>query len=47
MYLWLVLSTFLAILAGYTLPMRSDSSEKMDVPVASAYIMKMEVKNEL
>lgn len=43
MYMWLVLSTFLAILAGYSLPMRSDTPEKLNVPVASAHMVKMVV----
>lgn len=45
MYIWLVLSTFLAILAGYSLPMRSDTPEKMNVPVASAHMMKMVIQH--
>ena len=45
MYLWLVLSTFLAILAGYSVPMRSDTDKLTDVPVASANMIKMVIKH--
>ena len=45
MYMWLVLSTFLAILAGYSLPMRSDTPEKVNVPVASAHMVKMVINH--
>lgn len=47
MYMWLVLSTFLAILAGYALPIRSDIAEKKEVPVAAAHIMKMAIKHRI
>ena len=47
MYIWLVLSTFLAILAGYSLPLRSDTSEKVDVPVATASAMRMVVNHKV
>lgn len=47
MYMWLVLSTFLAILAGYSVPMRSDAPEKMNVPVASAHMVKMVIKHRI
>lgn len=46
MYLWLVLSTFLAILAGYSLPVRMDIEEKKDLPVASAYLHRMIVNHK-
>lgn len=45
MYIWLVLSTFLAILAGFSLPMRADTTEKVNVPTASAHMMKMVVNH--
>ena len=45
MYLWLVLSTFLAILAGYSVPMRADAPEKINVPVASAHMLKMVINH--
>lgn len=47
MYMWLVLSTFLAILAGYSLPMRSDTPEKVNVPVASAHMSKMVINHRV
>ncbi|MBR2922869.1 MAG: hypothetical protein IKC10_06090 [Alphaproteobacteria bacterium] len=47
MYMWLVLSTFLAILAGYSLPMRSDTPEKVNVPVASAHMVKMVINHRV
>ena len=47
MYIWLVLSTFLAILAGYSLPLRSDTSDKVDVPVATASAMRMVVTHKV
>lgn len=45
--MWLVLSTFLAILAGYSLPMRSDTPEKVNVPVASAHMSKMVINHRV
>lgn len=45
--MWLVLSTFLAILAGYSLPMRSDTPEKLNVPVASAHMSKMVINHRV
>ena len=45
MYMWLVLSTFLAILADYSLPMRADTPEKFNIPVSSAHIAKMLIKH--
>ena len=47
MYMWLVLSTFLAILAGYFLPVRDDIAEKKDVPIASAHMMRMAVNQRI
>lgn len=45
MYMWLVLSTFLAILAGYSVPMRADAPEKFNVPVTSAHMVKMVINH--
>ena len=45
MYIWLVLTTFLAILAGYSLPMRYDAYQRTDVPIASAHMLKMVVNH--
>ena len=47
MYLWLVLSTFLAILAGYSLPLRSDMGERRDVSIAAAHIYRMIVNHKI
>ena len=45
MYIWLVLSTFLAILAGYSLPMRADTPEKINIPVAAAHTARMVINH--
>lgn len=47
MYLWLVLSTFLAILAGYVIPFRSDADKYTDEPVATANAMRMVINHKL
>ena len=46
MYMWLVLSTFLAILAGYSLPTRSDLSDQKDVPMAAAQVHRMIINHK-
>lgn len=46
MYLWVVLATFLAALAAYVLPLRSDMTNVVDTPVAQAMMMKMVVKHK-
>ena len=46
MYMWLVLSTFLAVLAGYSLPVRSDLSEQKDLPVATAHVYRMVINHK-
>lgn len=46
MYLWLVLATFLAMIAAYLLPIRADTQEAVIVPVAQARLMQMIVKEE-
>ena len=47
MYMWLVLSTFLAILAGYSLPMRSDAPEQLNVPAAEAHLTKLLINHRI
>ena len=46
MYLWVVLATFLAALAAYVLPLRSDMTGVYDTPVAQAMMMQMVVKHK-
>ena len=46
MYLWIVLATFLAALAGYILPLRNDMVGVVDTPVAQAMMMQMVVKHK-
>lgn len=41
MYIWVVLTTFLAILAAFALPMRQDTPMLIDVPVAEAHVVKL------
>ena len=44
MYVWVVLTTFLAMIAAYVLPIRPDMHEKTVVPVAQARVMQLVVK---
>lgn len=44
MYLWVVLTTFLAMLAAYVLPIREDTQKMLTVPVAQAKLSQMVVK---
>lgn len=46
MYLWVVLATFLAALAAYVLPLRSDMTNIYDTPAAQAMLMQMVVKHK-
>ncbi len=46
MYLWVVLTTFLAMIAAYFLPIRADSQNLVIVPVAQAKMMQMAVKHK-
>lgn len=46
MYIWVVLTTFLALIAAYVLPVRPDTQEVLTVPVAQARIMQMLVRQE-
>lgn len=46
MYLWLVLATFLAMIAAYFLPIREDTQKAVVVPVAQAKLIQMVVKQE-
>lgn len=46
MYIWVVLTTFLALIAAYFLPIRPDTQEMLTVPVAQARVMQMLVKQE-
>lgn len=45
MYLWIVVVTFLAALAGYVLPLRNDMAKVVDMPAAEALLMQMVVKH--
>ncbi len=45
MYLWVVLTTFLAMIAAYFLPIREDTQNLVTVPVAQARMMHMMVKH--
>ena len=45
MYVWVVLATFLAILASYTLPVRPDSYQLESQPLAEAELNKLSVKH--
>lgn len=44
MYLWVVLTTFLAMLAAYVLPIREDTQKMLTVPVAQAKLSQLVVK---
>ena len=44
MYLWVVLATFLAMIAAYALPIRQDTQEAVTVPVAQARLVYMVAK---
>ncbi|MBE6453741.1 MAG: hypothetical protein E7017_02505 [Alphaproteobacteria bacterium] len=44
MYVWVVLTTFLAMIAAYVLPIRPDMHEKTVVPVAQARVMQLVAK---
>ena len=46
MYLWVVLTTFLAMMAAYYLPIRQDTQKILTVPVAQANLMQMIVKQK-
>ena len=46
MYLWVILATLLAALAGYILPLRSDMVNVVDTPVAQAMMIQMVVKHK-
>ena len=46
MYLWVVLTTFLAMIAAYYLPIRNDTSDKQDVGVARAQLVQMVAKHK-
>lgn len=45
MYLWVVLTTFLAMIAAYFLPIRQDTHEMLTVPVAQARLIQMVAKH--
>ena len=47
MYLWVVLATFLAMIAGYYLPLRQDTPDLVNVPVAQARVAKMSAQHKL
>jgi hypothetical protein len=44
MYIWVVLATFLAMLAAYFLPVREDMRNKVDISVAQAKLVQFSVK---
>lgn len=46
MYVWVVLTTFLAMIAAYFLPIREDTQKIINVPVAQAKMMQMVVKQK-
>lgn len=46
MYLWVILTTFLAMIAAYYLPVRADTEEKLTVPVAQAQLIQMVAKQK-
>ena len=46
MYLWVVLTTFLAMMAAYLLPIRQDTQKMLTVPVAQAKLMQMIIKQK-
>jgi len=46
MYVWVVLTTFLAMIAAYVLPIRPDAEKLVVVPVAQAKMMQMVVKQK-
>ena len=46
MYLWVVLTTFLAMIAAFYLPMRADTADKQDVGVARAQLVQMVAKHK-
>jgi hypothetical protein len=39
MYVWVVLATYLAMIAAYVLPIRSDTEKSVVVPVAQLIIL--------
>ena len=41
MYVWVVLATYLAMIAAYVLPIRSDTEKNVVVPVAQAKLVQM------
>lgn len=45
MYLWVVLATFLAMMAAYVLPIREDTREMQSVSVAQAKLVQMIAKH--
>ena len=47
MYLWVVLATFLAMIAGYYLPLRHDTQDIVNVPVAQAKLVQMSAQHKL
>ena len=47
MYLWLVLATFLAMIAGYYLPLRHDTHDVINVPVAQASLIQMIAQHKI
>lgn len=46
MYVWVVLTTFLAMIAAYFLPIRADTQKIINVPVAQAKMIQMVVKQK-
>ncbi|MBE6444081.1 MAG: hypothetical protein E7020_05395 [Alphaproteobacteria bacterium] len=46
MYVWVVLTTFLAMIAAYILPIREDTNKLVNTPVAQARLMQMVVKQK-
>ena len=46
MYIWVVLTTFLAMIAAYILPIREDTDKLVNTPVAQARLMQMVVKQK-
>ncbi len=44
MYLWVVLTTFLAMLAAFVLPIRGDTDELVNVPIAQTKLTQMVMK---
>lgn len=46
MYVWVVLATFLAMIAAYFLPVREDMRDRVDIAVAQAKLVQFSVKQQ-